>query len=369
MDFLIVAGYILGFAVIIAALYAVIIKKNVPVGIVAGVFGVILILGAMVIKEKRDGEKNVKPTEAPGITSVPSETIEATEALKTTETPAATDGEKTAAPVQTPNPTDSEITEKPSETKTPTSAPESTKAPSKVTPIPAGDYGEVHYDSSTIVKPENWNGKTIYLTFDDGPSKTTARVLDNLAKYNVKCTFFQIGTQVGDYLPTVKRALDEGHSIGIHAYVHEYDVIYASVDAYVSDFNKCVNVFREKLAFNPTIFRFPGGTSNTTSKQYCKGIMTELSKLMPASGYNYCDWNVSPEDAMSRMTVDQIFEATKKEILSTSNNNKYVLMHDYGGMENTADAALKIVEWGLENGYAFDRLTPETPLYQHGVNN
>lgn len=347
MTFLFVLGIILSIAVIIVALNFILVKKQYAIGICIALVGIIILLGSFVIKENDDKKKKeeINSTQSPS----------ATQAVNPTETNAPGTAVPTEASTSVPT---SEPTVNPTETVSP-----------KFTPEQSGDYYEVHYDSATIVKPDNWNGKTIYLTFDDGPSSTTKYVLDNLARYNVKCTFFVIGNQVGDYLQYEKRALEEGHTIGVHAYIHEYDQIYTSVDAYLTDFNKCVDLLRNKLSYNPLIFRFPGGTSNTTSKQYCKGIMTELSKIMPEKGYSYCDWNVSPEDAMSVMTVDEIFEATKKEILSTSGNNKYVLMHDYGGMKNSADAALRIIEWGLENGYAFDRLTPETTMYRHGVNN
>lgn len=365
MTFLIVLGIILGSAIIIGGLYAVIKAKNYAIGIVACAIGIILILGMMVLnenqKEKQESGKPVVTETTDDVTEMPSETNKPQE----TNSP-----DSSATPKITEKPQETGATEKQTEklTEKPTEKPTEARTSSVITPVPSGDYTEVHYSESTIVKPNNWNGQTIYLTFDDGPSKTTERVLDNLARYNVKCTFFVIGSQVSSYKDSVERALKEGHSLAVHCYEHEYNIIYASKEAYLNDFNKAVDVLHTQLGYNPLVFRFPGGTSNTTSKKYCPGIMTYLSQEMPKRGYTYCDWNICPDDAMEKQSADTLFEKMKKDITATK-KDCYVLLHDYGGMENTADAALKLIEWGLENGYAFDRLTPETKMYQHNPGN
>lgn len=349
MTFLIVLGIIIGICIIIGGLLAVV-KKNYALGIVVCALGIILVLGMMLINENRNEQNpEVINTKEPDAIQTNAPTISQTE-----------------APTETPVNTTEQILE------TFTPAPTNTQVPSGtasiITPLPKGDYTEVHYDASTIVKPDNWNGQTIYLTFDDGPSATTKKVLDNLAKYNVKCTFFVVGQQVSSYKDNLQRALNEGHSIAVHCYEHEYDVIYASKEAYFTDFNKAVDAIRKNLNYNPTFFRFPGGTSNTTSKKYCTGIMTYLSQEMKNRGYTYCDWNICPDDAMAKQSAQTLFDKMKKDITATK-KDCYVLLHDYGGMENSADAALMLIEWGLENGYAFDRLTPETTMYQHKPGN
>src|SRR5699024_7028919 len=80
------------------------------------------------------------------------------------------------------------------------------------------------------------NGKNIYLTFDDGPSKYTNKLLDVLKKYNVKATFFVTdqGLTKG-YDDVIKRAYDEGHTIGLHSSTHNYGYIYSSVNSYFDD--------------------------------------------------------------------------------------------------------------------------------------
>ena len=81
--------------------------------------------------------------------------------------------------------------------------------------------------------------KTMYLTFDDGPyMENTERVLEVLKKRNIKATFFLVGENVERNPEMAKRIAQEGHTIGIHCYSHDYKAIYESVDSYVEDFEK-----------------------------------------------------------------------------------------------------------------------------------
>lgn len=349
-------GCACGIALAVYGVADIVANKKTAIGMCFVALGIIVVLGAFLIKQKRENKiiaepdptaeviiATVRPTEyeTPAVTETVPENTEAGNTEAPTQNPTA---EVTAAPTSAP-------------TAAPTSAPTATAVPSE------GDYKEVHYDPSTIVKPDNWNGSTIYLTFDDGPSETTTRVLDNMAKYNIKVTFFVLDFD-GIQQKYIERALNEGHSVGLHGYKHEYEDIYTSDETFIKNIEQIRDKLREKLNYNSSIMRFPGGTSNATSKKYCSGIMTRLSKKMPELGYVYFDWNVCPDDALSRKSVDEIVAGIKKE-LSPSHKENVVLLHDYGGMENSADAALEIVEWGLKEGYAFDRLTPETTPYQH----
>lgn len=80
--------------------------------------------------------------------------------------------------------------------------------------------------------------RKVYLTFDDGPSSNTARILDILAEYDVKATFFVVGKEEEKYQELYKRIVDEGHTLGMHSYSHKYDEIYQSVDSFAQDMSK-----------------------------------------------------------------------------------------------------------------------------------
>lgn len=213
-----------------------------------------------------------------------------------------------------------------------------------------------------FVEPSG-EGKTIYLTFDDGPSNYTNELLDVLKKYNVKATFFVVGYKCDTNI--LKRIVDEGHSIGLHSTNHSYKDIYNSEQAFVDDLYKMQNLVKEKTGFETFLLRFPGGSSNTVSKNYCKGIMSKLTKKVEELGFEYFDWNVSSGDAGGATTTEQVIKNIKTGVRKYANS--VVLQHDT--QKFSVDAVEYIIKWGLENGYSFAGLNCDSPKAHHGVNN
>lgn len=208
------------------------------------------------------------------------------------------------------------------------------------------------------------NGKIIYLSFDDGPGPYTAQLLDILDKYNVKVTFF-VTNQFPDYQYLIGEAHRRGHTIAMHTYTHKFEQIYASESAYFEDLNKIKAVCEAQTGVSPTIVRFPGGTSNTTSKKYCPGIMTALTQSLPANGYQYCDWNVDSMDAGGATSSASV----AKNVISAVPNftNSFVLQHDT--KQYSVLATEEIICWGLANGYTFMPMDANSPMYHHPANN
>ena len=137
-------------------------------------------------------------------------------------------------------------------------------------------------------------GSVIYLTFDDGPSQYTPRLLEILAKYNVKATFFVVGKASTEYYDDIVNA---GHTIAIHTDTHDYKTVYSSQEAYFNDLYAVREKIYNKTGIYTTLMRFPGGSSNSVSKSHCKGIMTALTAAVEAQGFQYFDWNVDSNDA------------------------------------------------------------------------
>ncbi len=212
-----------------------------------------------------------------------------------------------------------------------------------------------------VVQPE---GKVIYLTFDDGPSAHTEKLLAVLAKYNVKATFFVVGTN-SNLGSRLKAIADGGHSIGLHSMTHEFSEIYASEEAFLEDLYSLQDLVYQHTGVKTTLMRFPGGTSNTVSANYCKGIMTQLAKTVTDLGFQYFDWSVDSKDAGGAKTAEEVFQNVVKGI--GKSKTAYVLQHDTKSY--SVEAVEKIIQWGLENGYTFLPLTPESPAYHHGTNN
>lgn len=212
----------------------------------------------------------------------------------------------------------------------------------------------------TVKQPIPATGdKVIYLTFDDGPGAHTAHLLDVLDKYNVKVTFF-VTNQFAAYQNMIGEAYRRGHTIAIHTYSHNYGNIYSSVDAYLADFNRIKDIVVAQTGEEPWLFRFPGGTSNTVSRNYCHGIMTTLAHEMLSRGYVYCDWNVSSGDASGRASEQYVINNVINGVASKS--TAIVLQHDIHGY--SVDAVDDIIEWGINNGYVFKAMTKDSPVVQ-----
>lgn len=204
-------------------------------------------------------------------------------------------------------------------------------------------------------------GSTIYLTFDDGPSRYTSKLLDILQKYNIKATFFVTNQSWNDSL--IKRMYAEGHSIGIHSYTHVYSDIYSSEEAYFNDLNKLRNKIYESSGYYSNLVRFPGGSSNTVSS-FNKGIMTRLSKKLEEDGYRYFDWNIESHDT-SNINSDKI---ANNIINSLGSRSTYiVLQHDTN--LNSVNAVEKVINYGIEKGYKFSALDEISPTAHHEIAN
>ena len=108
---------------------------------------------------------------------------------------------------------------------------------------------------TAATKPTEEQEKKVYLTFDDGPSQQTERILDILKKENVKATFFVIGSQItDDYVDLLSKMQENGHSIGIHTFSHKYREIYLSTDSYIKDFEKSKGILDSFLKKKSIVF-------------------------------------------------------------------------------------------------------------------
>lgn len=205
-------------------------------------------------------------------------------------------------------------------------------------------------------------GSTIYLTFDDGPSRYTGKLLDVLKKYNIKATFFVTNQSWDDNL--IKRMYSEGHSIGIHTYTHKYGEIYSSEESYFEDLNKLRDKIYNSTGYYSNIVRFPGGSSNTVSS-FNAGIMTRLAKKLESNGYKYFDWNVESNDTSSNISSDRI---ANNIINSLGSRSTYIILqHDT--KLNSVNAVEKVIKYGIENGYKFSALDETSPTIHHGIAN
>lgn len=179
----------------------------------------------------------------------------------------------------------------------------------------------------------------VYLTFDDGPSDNTAAILDTLAKYNVKATFFVVGKQDDESKAMYQRIVNEGHTLGMHSYSHKYSVIYDSLDAFETDFNEIQSYLYDVTGRECRLYRFPGGSSNQVSNT----DMTEFIKFLNEEQVTYFDWNVSSGDATSQAyTADELVNNVMSDVVKYKTS--VVLMHDSNTKGTTVEALGPMIE-------------------------
>lgn len=202
-------------------------------------------------------------------------------------------------------------------------------------------------------KPSSYQ-KKIYLTFDDGPSNLTLKVLKVLDEHQVKATFFVIGSKCKTYPQVILKIKEGGHSIGLHSYSHNYSYIYSSYENFYNEMKKSQEIIKVITGDEINIIRFPGGSYRRLNKDFYT-LLNELN-------FKIYDWNLSCGDGTSPTpSVEKMF------IYSTKDSNKYsdiiLLMHSRDTDHNTLEALPRIIEYYKNKGYKFDIITKETPEY------
>ena len=194
--------------------------------------------------------------------------------------------------------------------------------------------------------------KRVFLTFDDGPSKTvTPQVLDTLKSEKIKATFFLLGSRVELEPDIVKREYEEGHYLASHGYSHVYSQIYASPQSVLDEYNKCISAIRNAIGqpeYNPHLFRYPGG--------YWGGKYASVKKdalqLLEQNDILHIDWNALTSDAAGAKTTEEFISELDKTV--PKHNSVVVLMHDAGNKTATANALPTIIKYFRDQGFEFE---------------
>ncbi|MFD2088923.1 exo-beta-N-acetylmuramidase NamZ domain-containing protein [Brevibacillus brevis] len=210
--------------------------------------------------------------------------------------------------------------------------------------------------------------KIAYLTFDDGPSSVTPRVLDTLKAHQVKATFFIVGREVAGHEAILKRIVAEGHALGGHSYSHNYQLVYKNMESFFADLEKGSQMIEKATGVKPAVFRYPGGSTNTVSlkyqdpKRYNKQhtVMQAIKAEAKQRGYTFIDWNVTNGDARSnKYTAAQTLANIKQQV--KSQKEIVVLMHDSSTKSPTAEALPEIISYLKEKGYRFEVIQADRP--------
>lgn len=193
-------------------------------------------------------------------------------------------------------------------------------------------------------------GRTLYLTFDDGPSATTAQLLDILDKYEAQATFFMLGPNMNRYPAQVKRLVKADHGLGLHGMTHVKDKFYASPAAALAEMAADNAVLKKITGAETTLIRPPYGSKPYFTKSFRDKVLTQ--------GYHLWDWNVDSEDWRYKEDSDKIYNSVMNQVhkLQPSKTNPVILMHD---QKATLKVLPRLLETFKKEGYSFAVITKD----------
>ncbi|WP_267379470.1 polysaccharide deacetylase family protein [Bacillus sp. GM_Baccil_2] len=184
-------------------------------------------------------------------------------------------------------------------------------------------------------------GKVVYLTFDDGPSELTGKLLDVLKVQNVASTFFMQGSnlQNAGFQENVKRAVKEGHYIGAHSMTHNSDKLYKKRQ-FVPEMKETLSLIHDITGTTPKLVRPPYGSAPGLKSE-------EIRNQIVGAGIKVWDWTIDSNDWKLKDNPNQIIENVKKQ---TTEDVEVVLMHE---KLQTLQALPEIIKFYKEKGYEF----------------
>ena len=202
-------------------------------------------------------------------------------------------------------------------------------------------------------------GKYVFLTFDDGPSNSTEKILNILKDKDVHGTFFVLGSSIEkdskrqEYL---KEELKGGNAIANHSYSHDFKKLYPGnklkIDSFMDEFNKTNDIMQSILGgeFDCKVLRMPGGYG--TRKYYKDPSLKEFDDTLQENGIINVDWNALDGDAEGKpYSTEEMLNYVKKT--SKGKNHIVILMHDAAGKEKTVEILPQIIDYYKNEGYEF----------------
>lgn len=209
---------------------------------------------------------------------------------------------------------------------------------------------------------EEPEAKKIYLTFEDGPSMNTEKILDILKKHKVKATFFVTGKEDNYSKKIYKRIVREGHTLAMHSYSHNVNEVYRSKKSFQKDLEQLSELLHSVTGTFPTMYRFPGGSSTTVGKV----DMEVLMEVLDEQGITYYDWNViSPDVANPNERKKEVVSQIMEDVEAF--DSSIVLMNDAVNHPMTVKALPTLLQNMKENGYELLPMDEDTPVIQHNT--
>lgn len=200
---------------------------------------------------------------------------------------------------------------------------------------------------SSVPRHSDPGSTTIYLTFDDGPSRLTVPIAGYLKTQGVAATFFALGSNIKGHEQVVKDTVALGHRVGNHTLSHNLKKLNGSLHQNANEIEKTAAML-EKLGGDGKMVRIPYGASN-------RALVTTVA----AEGGQIFDWDINSLDSSKRGAKDSgLIEKTVLQQLQKSGKRHIVLLfHDGAGHEATLTAIRRLVPRLKQEGYRFGLLS------------
>ncbi|MGG4475128.1 polysaccharide deacetylase family protein [Bacillus altitudinis] len=223
--------------------------------------------------------------------------------------------------------------------------------------LKAKDHSARTLDQQFKTNPnQQTTNKTVFLTFDDGPSATSNQLLNILKAHQVKATFFMLGPQIQAHQATVKRLYQEGHQLGLHGMTHDINRFYQNSESPANEMREAQLILASVTGVYTRLVRTPyGSVPNLTYDQKVR---------LNQNGFIYWDWTIDSLDW--RYKNSQFVPEVLNQLQMFEKNKpwepKIILMHDQPSTTNYLDSLITQLK---ARGYTFAVINETMPPVQH----
>ncbi|PZG33361.1 polysaccharide deacetylase [Listeria ivanovii] len=205
-----------------------------------------------------------------------------------------------------------------------------------------------------IEQPVKIDGKTVFLTFDDGPTTYLNEFISVLDKEKVPAAFFFVGNCLNQMnQETASKLVNSKHSIGLHSYTHNAKLLYRNTNpTFIPEMERLKTDIKNKTGVTTNLIRAPYGSTYLTDSEY---------QNVKQKGFKMLDWNVDSNDWRYQDNSNSVIQSVMTQVknLEQSNEPLVILFHE---RKNTLQALPTIIQKLKEKGYRFSAYTEKTPF-------
>ena len=180
----------------------------------------------------------------------------------------------------------------------------------------------MQYHMKAHLRSNDHTTRQVALTFDDGPTPFTPRVLDILAANQVKATFFCIGQQIEKHPEILQRIVDEGHIVGNHSFTHSEKIGFFSRDEIIAEIASTDKLIAKIIGKKTSCYRPPFGATSPS-----------IARALKATRHAVIGWNIRSLD--TKISSEQ---KILSRIMNRLSPGSIILLHD------TSDKTVSVLE-------------------------